>query len=70
MQQAFVTVKAEGDALRWRIEHAQHVDPADVERFAELGVIAAFQGIHSASDCPWIQYGFERRMSKPTRGVI
>src|SRR5690606_34991541 len=22
--------------LRWRIEHAQHVDPADVPRFAEL----------------------------------
>ncbi len=41
-EQAFAMVEAEGDALRWRIEHAQHVDPADVERFAELGVIAAF----------------------------
>src|SRR5581483_3383740 len=25
--------------LRWRIEHAQHIDPADIPRFAKLGVI-------------------------------
>ena len=30
-------------ALRWRIEHAQHLDPADVPRFAELGVPASMQ---------------------------
>jgi predicted amidohydrolase YtcJ len=35
---------------RWRIEHAQHVDPADIPRFKELGVIAAMQGIHCTSD--------------------
>jgi predicted amidohydrolase YtcJ len=40
--------------LRWRIEHAQHLDPADVPRFAELGVIAAMQGIHATSDGPWV----------------
>lgn len=39
---------------RWRIEHAQHVDPADVARFAELGVIASMQGIHATSDGPWV----------------
>ena len=43
-----------GKDLRWRIEHAQHIDPADVPRFAELGVIAAMQGIHCTSDGPWI----------------
>ncbi len=40
--------------LRWRIEHAQHIHPDDVGRFAELGVIAAVQGVHATSDGPWI----------------
>jgi hypothetical protein len=40
--------------LRWRIEHAQHVDPADIPRFGQLGVIAAVQGVHATSDAPWI----------------
>ena len=40
--------------LRWRIEHAQHIAPADVPRFKTLGVIASMQGIHTISDAPWI----------------
>jgi predicted amidohydrolase YtcJ len=40
--------------LRWRIEHAQHVQPSDVPRFKQLGVIASMQGIHATSDGPWI----------------
>ncbi len=40
--------------LRWRVEHAQHLDPADIPRFAELGVIASMQGIHATSDGPWV----------------
>jgi len=40
--------------LRWRIEHAQHLDPADIPRFAKLGVIAAMQGIHCTSDGPFV----------------
>lgn len=40
--------------LRWRIEHAQHLDPADIPRFGELGVIAAMQGIHCTSDGPFV----------------
>lgn len=43
-----------GDDLRWRIEHAQHIDPEDIPRFGQLGVITAVQGIHAASDGPWI----------------
>ncbi|MBK7877709.1 MAG: amidohydrolase [Planctomycetes bacterium] len=39
---------------RWRVEHAQHLDPADVPRFAHLGVIAAMQGVHCTSDGPWV----------------
>ena len=43
-----------GANLRWRIEHAQHIHPEDIPRFAELGVIAAIQGVHCTSDGPWI----------------
>jgi predicted amidohydrolase YtcJ len=48
--------------LRWRIEHAQHLNPADIPRFAALGVIAAMQGIHCTSDGPFVitRLGFER----------
>jgi predicted amidohydrolase YtcJ len=52
----------DGSKLRWRIEHAQHLDAADVPRFAELGVIASMQGVHASSDGPWIptRLGAER----------
>ncbi len=40
--------------LRWRIEHAQHLDPVDIPRFGQLGVIAAMQGVHCTSDGPWV----------------
>ncbi|HHF42638.1 MAG TPA: amidohydrolase [Candidatus Aminicenantes bacterium] len=40
--------------LRWRIEHAQHLHPEDIPRFAQLGVIASMQGIHCTSDGPWV----------------
>jgi predicted amidohydrolase YtcJ len=39
---------------RWRIEHAQHLAPADIPRFAALGVIASMQGIHACSDGPYV----------------
>jgi len=35
---------------RWRIEHAQIVDPVDIPRFAELKVIASMQPVHQTSD--------------------
>ncbi|MCC6461672.1 MAG: amidohydrolase [Saprospiraceae bacterium] len=41
-------------SLRWRIEHAQHLDPADIPRFARLGVIASMQAIHCTSDAPFV----------------
>lgn len=40
---------------RWRIEHAQVVAPADLPRFAELGVIASMQPTHATSDMPWAE---------------
>ncbi|MBB5518130.1 amidohydrolase [Amphiplicatus metriothermophilus] len=36
--------------LRWRIEHAQVVRPADISRFAALGVIASMQPSHAIGD--------------------
>ncbi|MCP3928158.1 MAG: amidohydrolase [Bacteroidetes bacterium] len=39
---------------RWRSEHAQHIHPDDIQRFADLGVIAAMQGIHCTSDAPFV----------------
>ncbi|MBK6266099.1 amidohydrolase [Marivirga sp. S37H4] len=38
---------------RFRIEHAQHLHPEDIPRFAELGVIPAMQAVHMSSDRPW-----------------
>jgi predicted amidohydrolase YtcJ len=40
--------------LRWRVEHAQHLSPADIPRFGKLGVIASMQGIHCTSDAPFV----------------
>jgi predicted amidohydrolase YtcJ len=40
---------------RFRIEHAQILDAADVPRFARLGVIASIQGVHCPSDRPWAE---------------
>ncbi len=35
---------------RWRVEHAQIVDPADLPRFGRNGVIASMQPVHQSSD--------------------
>lgn len=40
--------------VRWRIEHAQHLTNSDIEKFRELGVIAAMQGIHATSDAVYV----------------
>lgn len=38
---------------RFRNEHTQILDEADISRFAKLGIIASMQGIHATSDLPW-----------------
>jgi hypothetical protein len=53
-QEAFQEAGVDGRALRWRIEHAQHLHPDDVGRFAELGIIPSMQAIHCTSDGPWV----------------
>jgi predicted amidohydrolase YtcJ len=38
------------DDRRWRIEHAQIVDPKDLPRFGKYGIIASMQPVHQTSD--------------------
>ena len=47
---------------RWRIEHAQHIDPNDIDRFKKNKVIASMQAIHCTSDAPFVKkrLGFDR----------
>ncbi|HUK19826.1 MAG TPA: amidohydrolase [Bryobacteraceae bacterium] len=40
---------------RFRIEHAQHLAPADIPRFAVLGVIASMQPYHAIDDGRWAE---------------
>ncbi len=53
-EEAFASAPDGGKDLRWRIEHAQHIHPDDLPRFAELGVIASMQANHCTSDGPWV----------------
>jgi predicted amidohydrolase YtcJ len=64
-QAAFEEAGVDGHDLRWRVEHAQHVHPDDILRFAELGVIPSMQAIHCTSDGPWVyrRLGAERAES-------
>jgi predicted amidohydrolase YtcJ len=52
-EQAFRAVPADDRKIReprWRIEHAQIVDPTDIPRFSKLGVIPSMQPSHAISD--------------------
>jgi predicted amidohydrolase YtcJ len=40
--------------LRWRIEHAQHLEASDIPRFGAMHVIASMQSIHACSDGPYV----------------
>lgn len=40
---------------RFRIEHAQHIAPADIPRFAALGVIPSMQPYHAIDDGRWAE---------------
>ncbi len=40
---------------RFRIEHAQHLRPQDIERIAETGVVASMQPYHAADDGRWAE---------------
>jgi predicted amidohydrolase YtcJ len=41
--------------LRWRIEHAQVVDPDDVHLFGDYSVVPSVQATHATSDMKWAE---------------
>lgn len=52
-EKAFATVPPDQRKIReprWRVEHAQIVNPADIPRFAKLGVIPSMQPSHAIGD--------------------
>jgi predicted amidohydrolase YtcJ len=53
----FGRVAAENGARdrRFRIEHAQHLAPPEIPRFAKLGVIASMQPYHAIDDGRWAE---------------
>ncbi|WP_251980864.1 amidohydrolase, partial [Salinibacter ruber] len=53
----FEAADGRGAERRWRVEHAQHLHPDDISRFADLGVMASMQAIHACSDAP---YNYQR----------
>ncbi len=51
---------------RWRIEHAQHIIPEDIQRFSDLNVIASVQPYHLAFDGSWAENKIGKRRSRYT----
>jgi hypothetical protein len=47
-------IKNPSNDHRWRIEHAQQVNPAEIPRFKQWNIIASMQGIHCTSDAPFV----------------
>jgi len=56
-----------GARLRPRLEHAQHLHPADLERLARLGVVVSMQPIHLTFDAPAIRALFGEQASRAYR---
>jgi predicted amidohydrolase YtcJ len=52
-EMAFTALPQLATDHRFRIEHAQHLHPEDIPRFAQLQVIPAMQAIHMSSDRSW-----------------
>jgi len=51
---------------RFRIEHAQHLRPGDIPRFAKLGVIASMQPYHAIDDGRWAEKRIGRERCSTT----
>ncbi len=51
---------------RFRIEHAQHLRPADIPLFATLGVVASMQPYHAIDDGRWAENRLGKQRAKGT----
>ncbi|MBV8202137.1 MAG: amidohydrolase [Acidobacteria bacterium] len=51
---------------RFRIEHAQHLAPGDIPRFAALGVIASMQPYHAIDDGRWAEKAIGAKRAQTT----
>jgi hypothetical protein len=61
------TAKEDGERdRRFRVEHAQHIAPADIPRFAALGVIPSMQPYHAIDDGRWADKVIGRERSRTT----
>ncbi|MEM8895681.1 MAG: amidohydrolase [Bacteroidota bacterium] len=60
-ESAFTEFPDKADDHRFRVEHAQHIDPEDIPRFSEMDVIASVQAIHMSSDRPWAIFRLGKR---------
>ena len=58
--------------LRWRIEHAQIVDPIDIHYFYQNNIIASVQPTHATSDMNWAcsRLGNDRIRNAYTYGTL
>lgn len=65
--------------LRWRIEHAQVVDPVDRHFFSDFAIIPSMQPVAAISDMAWaedrlgptrIQYAYDLRSLKQELGFL
>lgn len=64
----FARVAGENGARdrRWRIEHAQHLAPQDIPRFAALGVLPSMQPYHAIDDGRWADRVIGRERAQGT----
>ena len=64
----FETVAKEHGARdrRFRVEHAQHIRPADIPRFGALKVIASMQPYHCIDDGRWAEKRIGRKRAETT----
>ncbi len=54
-EHALLEEDALGSDHRFCIEHAQMLHPADIPRFAQLGVLASMQPRHETTDMRWVE---------------
>lgn len=52
---AYAKVLKPGNDRRWRIEHAQVVDPSDFHFFSDYNIIPSVQPTHATSDMYWVE---------------